>query len=55
MAKVKTIKLYYRYKGNPWSEFDRTRDPKWADIQLERMKKEYPGAEYKRDPENKDK
>lgn len=51
----KSIKIYFKYSFSPWSLYDQTRDESWADVQFERMKQDHPGAEYKREPEAKEK
>jgi hypothetical protein len=51
----KPIKIYFKYSFSPWSLYDQTRDESWADVQFERMKQDHPGAEYKREPEAKEK
>lgn len=48
MGKQKgTYYLTYKYPGEAWTEYDRTRDKGWAELQEERMKKEHPAADLK--------
>ena len=51
---MKEIKLYYKYPGYARIEYDRTRNEKWARVQLDRMKKDFPGAEYMVEPQLKE-
>jgi hypothetical protein len=51
---VKEIQIQYKYPGYPWIEYDRTKVSNWAEAQFERMKQEYPGAEYRKVQDGKE-
>lgn len=46
-TKKKTYILEYKRKEHPWTKYDQTQDLSWANVQLERMKKDHEGAEYR--------
>jgi hypothetical protein len=48
MAAIRTIVLEYKFSEGHWHEFDRTQVSTWADIQEDRMKREYPTATHRR-------
>ncbi len=45
MAKKPTYVLKYKYRDQPWKEYDRTQVVAWVDQQEERMRREHPNAE----------
>lgn len=44
------ILIEYKYPDRHWVEYDRTQVVSWANTQFERMKEEYPDAEYRLNP-----